>query len=156
MDNVFLFKKFYSCFMAYKIMSMCFLCLLCFGLNTYAYQYEDKKYNEVDYQKSWCDLHNGIIEYQNQDFTRVDCLTSTHAVEFDFAKKWAESIGQALHYGLMTGKKPMVVLILNNPQKQMCYYYRVKNIAKQYKFDVEYVTNEIFYLNDTQRHNHLK
>ena len=156
MDNVFLFKKFYSCFMAYKIMSMCFLYLLCFGLNTYAYQYEDKKYNEVDYQKSWCDLHNGIIEYQNQDFTRVDCLTSTHAVEFDFAKKWAESIGQALHYGLMTGKKPMVVLILNNPQKQMCYYYRVKNIAKQYKFDVEYVTNEIFYLNDTQRHNHLK
>lgn len=33
------------------------------------------------------------MEYKNHDKTRVDCLTETHAVEFDFAKKWAESSG---------------------------------------------------------------
>lgn len=62
-------------------------------------------FKEKDYQEAYCNLHNGITEYQNSDFTRVDCLTSTHAIEFDFAKKWAESIGQALHYQKMTGKK---------------------------------------------------
>ena len=68
------------------------------------------QHNEESYQQAWCSTHNGIMEYENSDFTRVDCLTKKHAVEFDFANKWHESIGQALHYGLMTGKKPMVML----------------------------------------------
>ena len=46
-------------------------------------------------------------------------MTSCHAVEFDFANKWAESIGQALHYQYMTGKKAMVVLILEDPKTEM-------------------------------------
>lgn len=104
------------------------------------------QHNEESYQQAWCDAHGGVTEYENSDFTRVDCLTKKHAVEFDFANKWAESIGQALHYGLMTGKKPMVVLILDNPEKQMVYYYRIKKLAKKYKFDVEYVTDDILEL----------
>lgn len=83
------------------------------------------------------------MEYENSNYTRVDCLTKKHAVEFDFANKWAESIGQAFHYGLMTGKKPMVVLILDCTEKQMVYYNRVKRLGKKYHFDVEYVTNDI-------------
>ena len=100
-------------------------------------------HNELSYQQAWCKAHGGIEEYENKDFTRVDCLTKTHAVEFDFANKWAESIGQALHYGIMTHKKPMVVLILDNPRSQMLYYRRLKRIAKMYNIDAEYVTNEI-------------
>ena len=83
-------------------------------------------------------------EFVNSDFTRVDCLTARHAVEFDFANKWAESIGQALHYQLMTGKRAKVVLILERPEKQMVYFERVKKLAEIYDFDVEYVTPEIF------------
>ena len=82
------------------------------------------QHNEESYQQAWCSAHNGVMEYENSDYTRVDCLTKKHAVEFDFANKWAESIGQALHYGLMTGKKPMVILILDCPEKQMVYYNR--------------------------------
>ena len=104
------------------------------------------QHNEESYQQAWCSVHNGIMEYENSDFTRVDCLTKKHAVEFDFANKWHESIGQALHYGLMTGKKPMVVLILDCPKKQMVYYNRVKRLGKKYHFDVEYVTNDILNL----------
>lgn len=98
---------------------------------------------EAAYQNAWCKAHNGIMEYENSDKTRVDCLTSTHAVEFDFWHKWAESVGQALHYGLMTGKKPKVVLILENPKGQMCYYKRVRNLSAIYNFDVEYITPDI-------------
>ena len=70
------------------------------------------KHSEAAYQEVWCKAHNGIMEYKNRDYTRVDCLTKDNAVEFDFAKKWAESVGQALHYQLMTGKRAKVVLIL--------------------------------------------
>ena len=101
------------------------------------------QHREAEYQQAWCSMNDGIEEYENADYTRVDCLTPTHAVEFDFWHKWAESIGQALHYGYITGKKPKVVLILENPKRQMCYYYRVKKLAKKYKFDVEYITPEI-------------
>lgn len=101
------------------------------------------QHREAEYQHAWCSMNDGIEEYENADYTRVDCLTPTHAVEFDFWHKWAESIGQALHYGYMTGKKPKVVLILENPKRQMCYYYRVKKLSEKYKFDVEYITPEI-------------
>ncbi len=101
-------------------------------------------HEEAEYQKVWCALHNGVTEYENKDFTRVDCLTATHAVEFDFAKKWAESIGQALYYSLMTGKRGMVVLILENPRREKVYYKRVKRLSKIHNFDVECVTPKIF------------
>ena len=56
------------------------------------------EYNEHYYQNIWCREHNGITEYILADKTRVDCLTKDMAVEFDFASKWAESVGQSLYY----------------------------------------------------------
>ena len=80
--------------------------------------------------------------------TRIDCLTKTHAVEFDFANKWHESIGQALHYQKMTGKRAKVVLILEKPEEEMKYFKRVEALGKIHNFDVEYVTPEILNLKD--------
>ena len=73
--------------------------------------YSKRMFAEAEYQNYWCSNHNGITEYELKDFTRVDCLTETQAIEFDFANKWAECIGQSLHYGLMTHKQPACVLI---------------------------------------------
>ncbi len=67
---------------------------------------------EKDYQKAWCSGANTKMEYVLADKTRVDCLTDTHAIEVDFGKKWAESIGQSLFYASMTGKRAGVLLIL--------------------------------------------
>ena len=108
-------------------------------------------HSEEAYQYAWCSAHNGIMEYQNKDLTRVDCLTDTHAVEFDFANKWHESIGQALHYSVMTEKRAKVVLILDEPKAQMTYYKRVKRIGKKYNFDTEYVTNDILKINNDSK-----
>ena len=104
-------------------------------------------HSEEAYQQAWCSAHNGVMEHQNKDFTRVDCLTDTHAVEFDFANKWHESIGQALHYSVMTGKRAKIVLILDEPKIQMTYYKRIRRIGKRYNFDTEYVTNDILKIN---------
>jgi hypothetical protein len=114
------------------------------------YKFVKHQHNEASYQNAWCSAHGGVTEYENKDFTRVDCLTATNAVEFDFANKWAESIGQALHYQLMTGKRAKVVLILEDPQTQMVYYKRVKALAQKYNFDVEYVTPAILNLKNGQ------
>ena len=122
-----------------------FIFLVFITVTNYCSAYEAivHKHNESSYNHAWCSMHKGIEEFQNKDFTRVDCLTDCNAVEFDFAPKWAEGIGQALHYQRMTGKRGKVVLILENPQKEMVYYYRVLELAKIYDFDVEYVTNDI-------------
>lgn len=86
---------------------------------------------EKDYQKSWCDKVGGEMEVVLDDGARVDCLTRHYAVEFDFCHKWAESIGQALYYGIKTGKKPAVVLICG--PNDDAFIKRFKTVAKKYK-----------------------
>ena len=71
-----------------------------------------KKHPEKYYQEIWCKNVGGEVEVVLNNRTRVDCLTDTHAIEFDFAKKWAESLGQSLYYSVKTGKDPGIVLIL--------------------------------------------
>lgn len=66
---------------------------------------------EADYVNHYCPQWKGQIEYVLPDRTRVDCLTDTHAIEFDWCRKWAEAIGQSLYYAKMTGKTPQIVLI---------------------------------------------
>ena len=72
-------------------------------------------YPERAYQEHWCGQNGGVTEVTLADRTRVDCLTATHAVEVDFARKWAEAIGQSLYYARATGRAPGVVLILEAP-----------------------------------------
>ena len=48
------------------------------------------------------------------DGTRCDILIDTHAIEVDFADKWAEAVGQSLNYAIQTGKKAGIVLVLKD------------------------------------------
>lgn len=86
------------------------------------------QHREADFQMPWCEAAGGIAEYRLPDLTRVDCLTETHAVEFDFAPKWAESIGQALYYASQTNRRAGVVLILRNPKDER-YVRRLKAVV---------------------------
>ena len=93
---------------------------------------------ERKYQAEWCGKYNGVMEYKLNDKTRVDCLTKNFAVEFDFAPKWAEAIGQSLYYGLMTNHKPAVVLIIEKPE-DFKYYERIKTVADSLHFTLWYI-----------------
>lgn len=86
-------------------------------------------YAEKEYQNKWCNAHNGIQEYKLNDKARVDCLTDTYAVEFDFANKWAECIGQSQYYGLKTGRQAACVLIMENGEKDLRYLKRLRKVA---------------------------
>lgn len=151
------FKKYIKSFFMnlFKKISIIFVCLN--GLLFFNIAHAKAQYShcEASYQYAWCTLNNGIMEYRNDDKTRIDCLTKTHAVEFDFAKKWAESVGQALYYSAVTGKRAKVVLIINQP-REMMYLKRVEKLAKIYDFDFEYVTNEILKLDKDGRCSYCK
>lgn len=81
-----------------------------------------QKMHEKDYVNKYC---TGIIEYTLPDKTRIDCLTEDYAIEFDFAKKWAESIGQSLYYAKKTGKKPAVAIITEG-ERDLKYINRIR------------------------------
>ena len=86
-------------------------------------------YAEKVYQMQWCKARDGKLEYKLNDKARVDCLTDKFAVEFDFANKWAECIGQALYYGRITRKQPACVLIMENWEKDLKYLRRLRKTA---------------------------
>lgn len=83
------------------------------------------KCSEKYYQNNLC---YGVTEYRLDDRTRVDCLTRNYAIEFDFAPKWAEAIGQSLHYAKKTGKKPAIYLIVEN-EKQWHYVELIRELC---------------------------
>lgn len=90
---------------------------------------------EKYYQERWCADHAGTLEYRLDDATRVDCLTGEHAVEVDFAPKWAEAVGQSLYYAERTGKKPGVLLIMEHSGDER-YLNRLLKLSERYKISV--------------------
>lgn len=70
-----------------------------------------RKMPEREYVSQHC---LGDIEFVLGDRTRIDCLTEKYAIEFDFAPKWAEALGQSLHYAYSTGRDPAIYLILES------------------------------------------
>jgi len=109
--------------------------ILFFGCSNY-----DKvtKHNEKYYQTQLCNRLNGVMEYRLKDRTRVDCLTSEYAIEVDWAKKWAESIGQSLYYAQMTNKTPAVGLICGENDTR--FLKRLKTVAKKEHIKIFVIT----------------
>ena len=108
------------------------LFLICANVN--AKHLHPEKY----YQKIWCAEHHGKQEVILSDNTRIDCLTSTHAIEFDFASKWAEAIGQSLHYSNMTNKTAGIVLIVEN-KSDFKHYEKIKPLCLKHNISLWYM-----------------
>ena len=98
------------------------------------------KWHEADFVDAYC---QGEVEHVLADKTRVDCLTATHAIEYDWGKKWAESLGQALFYSAMTGKKAGIVLIVN-PRTKDRFLKRLNKAIADNNLDVDVwtITNQ--------------
>jgi len=106
--------------------------LILFPLIAYAKHLHPEKH----YQSQWCADHRGQTEVTLPDRTRCDCLTDTHAMEFDFGPKWAEAIGQALYYGLQTGKRPGIVLIMER-KADYKYWIRFNTVISHYRLPID-------------------
>ena len=91
---------------------------------------------EKHYQLAWCAAREGLAEVVLSDKTRCDCLTASHAIEVDFARKWAEGIGQALHYAHLTDKRAGLVLIIERP-RDLRYLDRALGVVRWHDLALE-------------------
>ena len=83
----------------------------------------------------WKELQNTL-----PNKTRVDCLTKEYAIEVDWAKKWAEGVGQSLYYSHMTNKKAAIALITSSKDKR--FIKRVEKIANKFNIRIFIIKKE--------------
>ena len=102
-----------------------------------------KTYSESFYQEQYAKKLGGRTEVTMPDGTRCDILTDTHAIEVDFADKWAEAIGQSLNYAMQTGKKAGIVLVLKDRGDEK-HLERLREMARHYSMDVEIFPHRAF------------
>lgn len=114
-----------------KLVTAMFLLLL-FASPTLAAREHPEKW----YQAQWCEQNRGEQEVILPDRTRADCITGKHAVEVEFAKKWAESVGQSLFYSLQTNKRAGIVLIIENVN-DLRYWYRLNSVIQHNKLPID-------------------
>lgn len=91
---------------------------------------------ERSYQEAWCEANGGRMEVVFEDRTRCDCVTATHAIEFDYARKWYQALGQALHYSRMSGLRPGIALIMERPDDRR-YLERLQEVIEAFGLPVE-------------------
>lgn len=90
---------------------------------------------EAWYQDVWCRGMTGQVEVRTNDGRRIDCLTDSHAIEFEFARKWPEAIGQSLEYSMLTGKSAGIVLVLRRSE-DLSYWQRLNAVVKHYQLPI--------------------
>jgi len=98
--------------------------------------FSQTRQRESYYQQKFAAIVNGETEVILEDRTRVDIVTDTHVIEVDFAEKWAESIGQALHYeGMLNNKQAGVLLVLDLDREER-FLDRLVGVAAKHGIDV--------------------
>ena len=91
---------------------------------------------EAHYQEIAAKKYSGQTEVVLPDGTRCDIVTETHAIEVDFADKWAEAIGQSLNYSFQLNKKAGILLILESSKDEK-HLIRVQGIIEHYKLPID-------------------
>lgn len=88
------------------------------------------------YEKKWCKDHSGASQVKMPDGTLAGCITSTHAVAFEFARNWKGAVGRALYNSLESGKKAGIVLILEN-NKDLAYWKLLDSTITHFKLPID-------------------
>ena len=86
------------------------------------------------YQERWCAKYFGEDRVTVSDV--YDCLSPDHVIEFDYADRWYESIGEALHYAMQTGKRAGIVLIMEK-EKDVKYWIKLNETIRHYHLPID-------------------
>ena len=87
------------------------------------------------------------LEVRLWDGTRVDLLNDEYAIEVDWAGssgKWAEAIGQSLYYAELTNRKPGIILLVKDIERERRYIYRCQTVCSKHgiRLWIEIVEND--------------
>jgi hypothetical protein len=95
-----------------------------------------KRKNLEKYYQSLWDLNTERkFEVRLHDCSRCDCVTSTHAIEFDFSENWMKAVGQSLNYARHTGKRAGIVLII--PENNDKHWIRLNDFIVHYNLPID-------------------
>ncbi len=100
------------------------------------------RHKEAYYQQALCEQLGGEMEYRLPDRSRVDCLTDAYAIEVEFAKKWAEGIGQSLYYAQETGRQPAIGIIVRDTRADARRLHRLKRLARRLHIKLYQITGD--------------
>ena len=92
--------------------------------------------SERTYQEWFAKKTGGKLEVVMGDGTRCDIVTDKHAIEVDFADKWAEAVGQSLNYSFQSNRKAGIVLIVEK-QSDYKHLVRLQSMIRHHKLDIE-------------------
>lgn len=81
---------------------------------------------ESDYRDHICGTAGYRTEVSMPNGTRADCVSETHAIEVEFAHKWAEALGQSLNYAAETGLAPGIILICKRGTEARCLTWALR------------------------------
>jgi len=90
---------------------------------------------ESYYRDEFAKIIDGEVEVRLDDKTSCDIVTEEYACEVDWANKWAEAVGQSLHYSQKLNKKPAVVLLVKKDSDYLKARF-IENIFD--KLELEY------------------
>jgi hypothetical protein len=60
-----------------------------------------------------------VDDYVLWDGSKPDLVGPEYAYEVDWAQKWKEAVGQARLYGIMTGRKSAIILLMKSPKDKI-------------------------------------
>ena len=83
-------------------------------------------YPKKHYQEAWCEAFKGQVDVVMKDGGIADCITEEYVAEIDFAPNWKKAVGQSVQYAIQMDKKPAVVLIIENPERELRYLEQLK------------------------------
>ena len=118
-----------------KIAIVLFMILI--STSAHAKHFKTERY----FQDIWCNSKSGQTEVIMSDKTRCDCIIEEdgieYAVEVDFSSngKWYEGISQALHYAMLTGKQPGLLLIIER-DSDLEFVKRAMDLIEFYKLGI--------------------
>jgi len=84
---------------------------------------------------------NGKAEARTPDGSRVDILTKDYAYEVDWATKWKEAPAQSILYGVMTNRKPAVLLLVKNRNEERRFILRCALVCS--KVGIRFETRKV-------------
>lgn len=105
--------------------------------------------DEKFYQNLFCTWFSCQKEVTWSDGSRIDALSSTYAIEVEFSSKWSNSIGQAIHYSLITKHNAGIAIIKTklSDSKNIDKLLRICNLLKIKVWQIETYSLKITPLN---------
>jgi len=95
-----------------------------------------ERQGEVEIVAGLAEKYFGKAEVVMPDRTRCDLLTDVYAIEADWAHKWAEGVGQCVHYALLTGKAPGLILLTRDRAKDSTHIARATRVCKRLRIQL--------------------